>query len=520
MKHFNITAPTPGQGRADTAGWDAVSCVKIGQINDAIRNAGTSPRELDVTCGRDCQVKGTFVHWRVAPGGSGPLLNLVVPVRDVEVSRGDRTVTLEEIHAYVQVQLELIPSNRKRLGANPDTVEKLLVIKLDDNEGRMQVGSKPRAAQLMDITGADDLSPRLLTALRLGLMTWFNDNLDAFAHVFATVNVSTKIAEETEGEAFAWLAPTDVSYAYGHNAIDDEESVLAILCQTQGRSKDGLVNEANPALIPPGCDAGLCISRTRFLRNMIGESLPSAFKGIQPKHIKYKKRDAGLKLTKAVQTEQIEHDGKTYDPVVHRLDIDLHDRELVIDSLTKTEVSPGIFSVCKSTGYYGFGLIDRKDGGKTMGVTETRPMTTVESTEKTKAVKITDIVLGILGAIGSLILGAVTFGAGSVVFYVVLAIVVGSLAGTIGIKLVEMVGEGNAPPIDLMLANATSAVTWSTGATFVPTFAALNNGLQIGGSLSPVKPGLLGADASLTAPDYHKAFQAEFADVMAARAKS
>lgn len=522
MKHFAITTPTADQHRADTGGWDAVSCVKIGDINDAIRNAGTSPREFDISVGQSSEVKGTFVHWRVAGGGAGPLINLTIPIRDLEITRNDVTKTLEEVHATVQVRMELAPSHRKLLGAPPDTVEKLLVIDIGSNRDPNLLTSGPNdhAAKVMGISGDEDLGMRHASALRLGLETWLNENLDAFEHVFATVNVSTKLDEETKGAAFAWLKPTDVSYAFGHNTKSDEDSVLAILCQTQGRSTDGLVSEADSQMIPEGCNAGVCISRSRFLRNMIGEALPKAFKGLTAKDITYKDKDAGLEIKKPVKTTQVKHEGKTYDPIIHKMDVLLRDREMVIDSTTKTEVSPGIFSVCEATGYYGFGLMDRKDGGKTMGVVETRKMSMVESTEKTKAVTIIDIILGILAAIGGLVLTLVSFGTATTAYFVVLAIVLGSLAGTISIKVIEMVGEGNGPPVDLLLSNATSAVTWSTGATFDPKFAALNNGLQIGGHLVPSKPGLLSAGATLTAPDYHKSYQDQFKVFMTARRQS
>jgi len=522
MKHFAITTPAADQHRADTGGWDAVSCVKIGEINDAIRNAGTSPRDFDVAFGSSSHVKGTFVHWRVAGGGAGPLINLTIPIRELEITRNDVLKTLEEVHATVQVRMELAPSNRKLLGAPPDTVEKLLVIDIGRNESPDLLGAGPRdhAAKLMGISGAEDLGMKHLSALRLGLETWFNDNLDAFEHVFATVNVSTKLGEETEGEAFAWLKPTDVSYAFGHNTRSDEESVLAILCQTQGHSTDGLVSEADSQMIPDGCTAGVCISRSRFLRNMIGEALPKAFKGLTAKDIAYKDKDVGLKIKKPVQTEQVPHDGKTYRPVIHKMDVLLRDRELVIESQTKTEVSLGIFSVCDATGYYGFGLMDRKDGAKTMGVVETRPMKVVDSTEKAEGIKILEIILGVLAAIGGLIITIMTGGTATTAYYIVAAIVLGSLAGTISLKVIDMVAEGNGPPVDLLLSNATSAVTWSTGATFEPTFAALNNGLQIGGNLVPSKPGLLGADTSLTAPGYHKSYQDQFKGFMAARRQS
>ncbi|MEL7344523.1 MAG: TULIP family P47-like protein, partial [Pseudomonadota bacterium] len=338
-------------------------------------------------------------------------------------------------------------------------------------------------------------------------------------HVFAAINISQQMSEETEGEAFVWLKPTEVSYAFGASRVDPDASILAILCQTQGRSSSGLVHQADPGLIPPNCDAGVVISRSRFLRNMIGEALPRAFEGLKLSDVKYKEKDTGLTLAKKVKTAKVKHDKKTYQPVIHELDITLRDAEMDLRSLTKTEVSPGIFSVCSASAGYAFGLMDRKSGGKTIGFVETRKMKTVESTEKTKAVKILDNVLMAIAAVGALVVTLASWGTLTVPYYVLTAILVGTVAAGLGsatIKAIELAKNGDAPPIDLLMANATGAVRWSSGRTFDPTFAALNNGLQIGGTFVGADTGLMSA-TPVTGPAYQTTFQADFAEIMKER---
>lgn len=160
----------------------------------------------------------------------------------------------------------------------------------------------------------------------------------------------------------------------------------------------------------------------------------------------------------------------------------------------------------------------RKDGGKTIGFVETQKPKTVESTEKTKAVTILDTILMLCAAVAGLVVTFVTFGAGSVAYFVVMGILVGATIGTASIKAIEMVKNGDAPPIDLLMANATGAVRWSTGRTFDPTFAALNNGLQIGGTFVKTDTALLGAGSEPQGgPVFHSDFQKEFAMTMQAR---
>lgn len=521
MKHEALTLPKAAQYRADTAGWDAVNCVRITEINDAIRNAGTSPASMEITLEGDRYVKGDFACWRVAPGGDGPLINLELPMRNVTIRRGATETTLEDITVEVQVRMELIPSGRKMSGPEP-VEERLLVIAHRPSGLLMAADGTQQAATLISITGADDLTIKPKAALVGGVEAWLNENLGTFSHVFAAINISQQISEEAENGSFAWLKPTEVSYAFGSSRVDPDASVMAILCQTQGRSSEGLVHQADPGLIPPDCDAGVVVSRARFLRNMVGEALPHAFPGLKLSDIKYKPKNGGLQLAKKVKSAKVKHEGKTYEPVIHELDILLRDTEMDLRSLTKTEVSKGIFSVCSATSSYAFGLTKRKDGGKTLGFVETRKPKTVESTEKSKGIKILDGVLATIAAVGGLVLAGATAGALAVPSMVLVGILAGGAIASAGmgaIKIIEMVKKGDAPPIDLLMANATSAVRWSSGRTFDPTFAALNNGLQIGGTFVGADTGLMTASPTV-GPVYQSAFQAEFADVMKERTKS
>ena len=84
------------------------------------------------------------------------------------------------------------------------------------------------------------------------------------------------------------------------------------------------------------------------------------------------------------------------------------------------------------------------------------------------------------------------------------------LAGELSIHFIEDAKRNDGPPIDLLVSNATTAVTWSTGARFDPVFVALNGGLQVGG--------VLGAPKTQNLVETHRAFQAPFQPLMAARA--
>jgi hypothetical protein len=149
-----------------------------------------------------------------------------VPLRDVTVERNGKTATLDEAEAVVRVELEYIPGgDRKMLGASGKEEEvetHLLVLRTAPDPLRLMEGlfGAPEAGKVATVLSVDrgrEMGSRLYSVLKVGLDQWFNDNLAAFQHVFATVNVVKAVHEETEG-GFDWMKPSAVSYAFGHNA--------------------------------------------------------------------------------------------------------------------------------------------------------------------------------------------------------------------------------------------------------------------------------------------------------------
>ncbi len=87
------------------------------------------------------------------------------------------------------------------------------------------------------------------------LSAWFNDNLDVFNHVFATLNIS---AELDTNDKWQWLTPTGTSYAVVDGGTISQ-SVFGVLTMTGGRP--ALSNhEISPNAIPAdGSDTGFLI---------------------------------------------------------------------------------------------------------------------------------------------------------------------------------------------------------------------------------------------------------------------
>lgn len=492
MKHQLIT--TAGR-TVDTHKWDTVSAIHISELNDAIRLAKTSPSGFSHGAGKGVQVDAEFGDWNILPDSDGPILSMELPLAAIKIEDCDGTRNFASGSAMVDVHLELLPH-----GPNSDnnTVLHLLVVKITSQKrGRS-------AANVTKVTIDQSHSMADTVYVTMALENWLDANLHNFTQVFATVNIH-KVVEQNE--AFAWLKPTHVAYAFGYNSTDPSKSVLGVLCQTGGRSAKGLIYQIEANVIPTGSTVVYVISKARFLRDMLTTALPKAFDGLMAKNLKVAPDNSGVKMINPTQLKNIEHEGKTYDLELTELDVKLFDTEINVDSITKTPVFPGIFSVCTAIGYYSFGLLTKKDGSKTLGFDESRPFQSINTTEKTTGAIITEIILGIIAAVAGLVLFFVTFGSGSLIAAALYVALVGSMGTLTIMQIAELVGEGDGPPIDLLIANATNAVTWASGSRFDPNTAGLNGALQIGGTFVD-DPALEGAGRNATTPQ--EAFQSKY----------
>ena len=495
----------------DPNGWDVVSAVLIRDLNAAIATAKKSPQAFRSEPVAEAVVEGRFGDWRIAPDGSGRLINLAVPLKDVSVSYLGNREMLETATAMVRVELEYIPSGT-RMMAGPNGAEKkvethLLVIRTRPDPMRLMADGDHRVAQVLGIDGGDVLGTRLKSVLKVGLDKWFNENLAAFEHVFATINVAQAVSEDTEG-GFNWLVPSAVSYAFGHNTLDPERSVLAILCQTGGRKADGLIAQAQADMVPDNATSAFCISRPRLVHEMIAKSLPLSFDGLSAKDLTFSAKDTQVNLARPLRLKNVKDpdSGKTYSPIMQRLAVQVGETEVRMESETETEITAGVWSIVNTIDKYTYALGRNAKGNKILKVERTFHDDR-RQTRQDKTATILEWVVRGLALVAGIVAIAATGGVAGVAFGVAVAL----SAGVITREAIKLAGGTDGPSIDLLVTNAQQAVTWSTARRFDPVFVALNGGLQVGGISG--SDGLLG-----TAEDPQVAFQQPFAAVMAARA--
>jgi hypothetical protein len=474
--------------KADTYGWDTVFAIRIDDVNASIARAKSSPTVFSASTKDphtqiEVDINGNFGDWEITLGGSGKLIHMKTPVTSL-VAKGKKPDGTPITFAYgagsfeIEVELEYIPQETpppnstgifhdlkvKHTGATAD--EQVVTVLGAYNFGNSTDGSN---------TPFDAVSDDVCTAMQ----TWFNANLIDFTHVFTTVNLN----RDADKGQFKWLLPTTTSYAYIDGGTTDD-SVLGVLCMTDNRSADGLVQEVSPNAIPSGSRAGFLIAPERFIEEMLLPSMPLVYKGATSSDFKLRTDETGLILSKgAVTIDSLkDDDGKSYKTELKNFELSTTNQALSIDATTKVEVSPGIHAYSHNMASFGLTLHTLPDGTETIYYVAVGKPVIEHWTEESEGVKITKILEGIAAALITVAIGVLTDGAG----FAIAAVVMGTLAG-VASKVPDIIAAANtdaSPSVSLLTFNAVDPIQWTDQKDFNLDQVSLNYAVQMGGTIS------------------------------------
>jgi hypothetical protein len=461
---------------ADTYGWDTVFAVHMGDVNAAIVAAGSSPAAFAVNDKLDgYALTGRFADWQLAPGGSGDLVRLAIPFRDAVLTGPGGPAPAVSGTAVVELRLDFL----HQAGPQPAGAGLTLELRVSAT-----AAGTPHVANInrIDYDGTPpDFMGNAALSLLLGL--WLNANLGDFDHVFATVDLNRSAAQG----AFQWLQPTDVAYAYSD--LGDAEGALAVLCMTEGRPSSGLVQQVSPVVLPAGRRAAFLVSRQRLLSKLMLPAMPQLFQGSPASSYALSASGASIVNANGAIGFQVQHKHKTYKAQVLELSLAVVGEELQFAVTTRIDVSPGIHAFCRSQNFMGVRLVDTAGGGQTLSFYDARTVAPQNWTTKDPGFDIAEDVLGAIVAVAALVAMVATDGAA----IGVVAMVVGALAGAAGgaillsTSVIEQVKQGAAPEISALLLDCTAPIRWTGGDVLRLQSAALNDALQLTGTLCPAR---------------------------------
>lgn len=451
-------------------GWDTAYVARIPFINQAIVSQKSSPTSFRVkTDVFDCT--GTFGDWCITTGGDNEAIVLVLPISEIAgvVQKGNTVVTnftYQSLFAKVEVKLRFIEKSDsvKQLtidSSNPPTDIRSL---LDSNNKSLK--------KVLDEAYIKEI-----------LLEWLDNNLDEFNHIFAEVDLFKELSKV---DAWAFCKPSTVHYVF-LNGKDIENSYLGILSNTAGSKQQGGTPSISTSFIPEGCDASYIISSNIFMKTFLLNSIKAQFESFNDSDFNINPNGLSLTLVdgKTEKLKPVEHDGKTYHPVLTDLNAQIINSIITIYSKTSTTVLDewygSVTAYNNSQTWYSLEL-GQSQNGQTIVYKEAQPPVNNHSISKSTGFEIIETILGVIGIVVVLIATVLTDGAA----LVVLGSVIGILSGGIEVILSEFEenNQNDSPSIDLLVSNMTSPIRWTGANDFELQFAGLNGGvLQLGAKL-------------------------------------
>ncbi|MEV0094836.1 TULIP family P47-like protein [Streptomyces sp. NPDC050738] len=462
----------------NTNGWDTVYVVPIPDVNKAIASKKTSPTSWTASLPASMftpKIDGTgsFGTWSLAQGGSGSIIRMRVPFT-ARLTSGTTNLQFSGGTAYIEVKLVYIPQAPSSKGT-PNNL-KVRTSGGSPDDPVVTVSSVTYTSPTPYDQGMGNILQQLLAS-------WFNANLQAFQHVFASVNLSAQAA--TGG--FAWMNPTETEYAYIDNA-DINKALLGVLCMTENRSDEGTVQEIAAGAIPSGARASFNMSLERFMRKMVLPSLPAQFTNAPPNTFALGNNDTQITATSSFNLNKVRVGAIDYTPTVTSYKMTIQGSTMESYIYVHTPISPGIDSYCEITYYSGMQLATKNDG--TQSLTWVQLQNPVEHTWYTVApwVQITEAIADVILAVIGAVIGGIVPAIERTVVRVLVGILVGGVVSAVAAVL-EHIPEwiagsvpDSVPNLNALVSGATANQKWTDSKDFKLTQVVLNGGLQMGGN--------------------------------------
>jgi hypothetical protein len=465
-------------GETSTLGWDTSYAIRLPDVNAAITKAKAWPPtfQIDVDPQADYTLNGHFGPWQVIRGGSGAIAMLAI-----KIDTGEMTISEgEEIKKYPMDGSTAIVSVKLRYASAP-------LPHLQSVAERMLLMTNPAARSAADpavvVHGLEFSkpapSPYVQALMKAGLDLWLNENIKKFSHIFLIVSLN-----ETVTDAFQWLKPTYTSYAYLEGATD-ENSFFGALGMTENRSADGLANQLGPNSVPKASRAGFSIGMSRYLEKVVLPGLIKTFAKATTGSFTLTGNNSVIVNTGAFEVDPIWVNGTQYTPKVELFELQVLAEELQIHTRTKIPISLGIRAIVDSVTYQKIILVNKTDGsGHTLDFKESRPVATNHWIEVDDGVKITQIIVSLVGAVAG-VAGEVFDKIAHVIIAIVIITIVAGVVNLIPDLIAEVAGGDAAkvlPPIGHFATGATDPVKWPDAGQFTLTEAGLNGAFQFGGN--------------------------------------
>jgi hypothetical protein len=316
-----------------TLGWDTVFVADIREINQALaQNAGQYVETFRFE-EHGFHIEGAFGAWEIVPGGAGDLLDLQITIATGTLSMEGlaQPIDLAGVKVVLTVSLRFLPAP----GA-PQT--KVLTFHFDSVADH-NVTAPGAGVVSFNKTIAPEglLTPLQQTAVGMAIASALVHNAAQISFVFAAVN-------PLAATQAPWLQPHDMAYCYA-DVVGTGAQMLSILCVNSERPIGALPRQFDPGLFAPDQNAGLALSESLFLANVLIPALAATFQtsasnfrlGTVPGL-----SQQGVLLANPFRLPAVHKAGQTYRPSVHALAAVVEDTRVQLQLSGNCDMKMGI----------------------------------------------------------------------------------------------------------------------------------------------------------------------------------
>ncbi len=433
--------------------WDTVSICRVSALNKAIESKKTYPKSIEHSL-KGYFLSATFQPWRITRGGDGKNLHMLLPLASgTYINNYQKRFELKGAKVLVEIKLNYFPLPDTRHAQNGSYD---LKVKTEQTSEYEPIAS---AIKLLDTElSFPDYS------LCLGLFSsWLNipENLKKLETVFTTVLINNVA---TENEDFKWLRATSMSYAYTDTNRDtgtDDDGIFGVLCMTNDRPIDHNPNQLPAIQLTSDQEGMLLISRAAFLRYQLLPALPYIFNDSTPK---FEVDSAGTTITASdLKLDSVEVKGTKYYPVAKDFVINFDETYIRTSATIETIIEPGVTVISQVSATQTLKLVENDRGEKVMtyemvGEPKVSSQTKIESW-----VIVTEIIMGIVALVITLVAGALGGVAAALMVGLVLALAIAIVSVNIHVLISQCLAgkvEDCLPTILPMVKMATAHVQW------------------------------------------------------------
>jgi hypothetical protein len=259
-----------------TFGWDTAYIASFPVVNNAILKQKSYPATFNYTDATGITISGDWTSWQLAPGGSGPDVQMQCLVKSGTASGAGQSGDLSGSSLVIQVNLKTVAAAEpvKDPTAKPGTGQSHALVV--DTAGQ---GLDP-AVSIISSSYPKVTSQLLKDLLDSVFKNYFNANIGSFNQVFAVMNVNS-VADK---DGFQWLKPTAFQYAVA--SPEDRtlaNSAFGLIAMVQGHpiqpSMQQAVDVRALANLPTGANSAFVISETMVAQNMLKRGAVATIQG-------------------------------------------------------------------------------------------------------------------------------------------------------------------------------------------------------------------------------------------------